>query len=99
MSSGAREMIELFNEMSDESETPILLMDSFDEALLGHATRFGGLNAAAYDLNKCIAILVEQGMTEEEAWEYFDFNIIGAWVGETTPIFVQTPTRIATEES
>tara|TARA_R100001086_G_C11757397_1_gene237114 strand:- start:607 stop:723 length:117 start_codon:yes stop_codon:yes gene_type:complete len=25
----------------------------------------------------------------EEAVEYFEFNIIGAWVGETTPLFIR----------
>ena len=27
-------------------------------------------------------------MTEEEAIEYFDYNVIGSWVGEDTPIFI-----------
>jgi len=29
-------------------------------------------------------------MTEDEAREYFDFNTIGAWYGETTPCFIRT---------
>ena len=28
------------------------------------------------------------GMTREEAIEWMEFNVVGAWVGETTPIFV-----------
>jgi hypothetical protein len=28
-------------------------------------------------------------MSEEEAWEYFDFNIAGAYVGEHTPFFLE----------
>jgi hypothetical protein len=28
-------------------------------------------------------------MTEDEAEEYFEFNVIGAWVGHGTPVFVQ----------
>ena len=28
------------------------------------------------------------GMTQEEALEFFEFNVVGAWVGEQTPIFV-----------
>ena len=28
-------------------------------------------------------------MTEEEAIDYFDFNVVGSWVGEETPIFVR----------
>jgi hypothetical protein len=43
----------------------------------------------AYDTNKIIEILSRE-MTEEEAIEYFDFNIIGAYVGERTPIYVNT---------
>ena len=29
-------------------------------------------------------------MTDEEAIEYFEYNIQGAWVGEFTPCFVYT---------
>lgn len=28
-------------------------------------------------------------MTNEEAIEYFEYNIIGAYVGEKTPTFIQ----------
>jgi hypothetical protein len=28
--------------------------------------------------------------SEEEAMEFFEFNVVGAWVGEHTPIFVDT---------
>ena len=33
-------------------------------------------------------------MSHEEAIEYFDFNIVGAWVGDETPIFVQMRYKI-----
>jgi hypothetical protein len=29
------------------------------------------------------------GMTEEEAYEFYEFNIACAWVGDKTPIFVE----------
>jgi hypothetical protein len=33
-------------------------------------------------------------MTNEEAEEYFEFNVQGAWMGETTPAFItQTKTK------
>jgi hypothetical protein len=36
-----------------------------------------------------LEIMIERdGMTYEEAREYFDFNILGAWMGEFTPIFI-----------
>jgi hypothetical protein len=31
---------------------------------------------------------VNDGMTEEEAEEYFNFNQLGAWIGENTPCFL-----------
>ena len=44
---------------------------------------------ATYDRDKCIEILVKRDeMTYEEAVEFFEFNVSGAWVGENTPIFL-----------
>jgi hypothetical protein len=40
-----------------------------------------------YSVNKCIDILVEDGMTEEDAIDYFHYNTKTAWVGEQTPIW------------
>ena len=31
---------------------------------------------------------MKDGMTDEEAMEYFEFNVVGAWMGEGTPIFL-----------
>jgi hypothetical protein len=40
------------------------------------------------DKKKCIDILMKQGMELEEANEYFEFNIIGSFMGkERTPCF------------
>ena len=61
----------------------------FDEAIIGVAERIGMEAVVAYDTDKIIEIL-SRDMTEEEAIEYFDFNIIGAYVGERTPIYVNT---------
>ena len=65
-----------------------LLADGFDDALLGIAERCGQPALAVYDAGRCIGILVEQGMTEEEAEEFFSFNVSGAWVGPHTPLFL-----------
>lgn len=75
----------------DDGEEKIMLIDGFEEALVGMAFRFGGVQAAAYDVEKILQILQGRGMSEEEAVEFFDFNIIGAWVGSGTPIFVHMP--------
>ena len=65
-----------------------LMADGFEEALIGFGTRFNN-PVTIYDLNKCIDILIEgDGMSQEEAIEYMDFNVLGAYVGEETPIFL-----------
>jgi hypothetical protein len=33
------------------------------------------------------------GMDDEEAEEFFAFNIIGAFVGEKTPLFITLPAK------
>ncbi len=32
----------------------------------------------------------DYGMDEEMAREWFDFNVTGSWVGEETPLFVES---------
>jgi hypothetical protein len=65
----------------------LLFADGFDEAIIGVAERIGMEPVVAYDTNKIIEILSRE-MTEDEAVEYFEFNILGAYVGERTPIFI-----------
>ena len=65
-----------------------LMADGFEEALIGFGTRFHNA-VAIYDLNKCLSVLVERVvMNQEEAEEYMDFNVLGAYIGEETPIFL-----------
>jgi hypothetical protein len=61
-----------------------LTADGFSDAVIGldeHSMRL------VYSVSKCIAILKEEGMTEEDALEHFSFNVSGAYVGEQTPIW------------
>jgi len=66
------------------------LADGFDDALVGTTiSAFGRKQVALYDYDKCILILMHDNhMKEDDAIEYFDYNVIGAWVGEGTPIFI-----------
>jgi hypothetical protein len=76
-------------EQLGEENPKALLADGFEDAFIGICERFGQQPLAAYDYFKCIDILVSQGMTEEEAMEYFEFNTLGAWMGEGTPVFIR----------
>ena len=67
-----------------------LLADGFEDALIGVGQQFNK-TLAVYDRQRCIEILMERdGMSDEEAVEYFEYNVTGAWVGEYTPIFLET---------
>ena len=61
----------------------------FDAAIVGVADRIGMETVVVYDTSKVIDILCERdGMDREQATEFYEFNIIGAYVGERTPMFI-----------
>tara|TARA_Y100001973_G_scaffold82907_1_gene122707 strand:- start:573 stop:812 length:240 start_codon:yes stop_codon:yes gene_type:complete len=67
----------------------MLKWDGFDSAIIGVGERNNTDSMIVYDYDKMINILVTRdSMTHEEAEEYLDFNVIGAWIGDTTPIIV-----------
>jgi hypothetical protein len=78
------------DEIAEFNEELLMLEPSyFDKAIVGIVTNVKN-QAVCYDVNKIIKILMkEDKMTEEEAREYFDFNILGAWVGEHTPVYLE----------
>jgi hypothetical protein len=75
-------------EALQEVDPGILQADGLEDALIGICHQFGRPAVAAYDYDKVIEILMSQSMTHEEAVEFFEFNIVGAWVGEYTPVFI-----------
>lgn len=73
-----------------DDEEELLIMPGFDEAILGVVHGMGIEERVLYDEEVVIEILVEEhGLTEEEAAEHFDFNIIGSYVGPRTPLFLR----------
>ena len=73
-----------------EREEDTLLMDGFDDALIGFSQRINEPLLAVYSFEEMVKTCIfRDGMTENEAEEYIEFNCIGAWVGEQTPIIVR----------
>ena len=71
----------------------MLKADGYDEAIIGQAYVWrnnGQFNVFVYDAEKIRSILIKGGMDSDEAREFIEFNIEGAYVGDYTPIFVWT---------
>lgn len=64
-------------------EANLLFADGFDEAILGIDEMSMKI---IYSVNKIIDIL-EKDMCREDALEYFEYNIEGAFMGIQTPIY------------
>ena len=72
------------------TESELVKMDGYDDCIIGVARRFGMPDVIAYDKDKIIKkMMTKDKMTEDEANEFFEYNQIGSWVGETTPVFVE----------
>lgn len=70
--------------MTDEDT---LLANGFEKALIGFGHRHNQ-QVAIYDYWECVHILMKRDkMTEEDAIEHMEYNVIGSYVGEYTPIF------------
>ena len=72
------------------NKSKMRLADGFEDAFVGTTiSAFGRKQVAIYDYDKCILILMHDNhMTEDDAIEYFDYNVMGSWVGEETPIYI-----------
>ena len=69
----------------------LLQADGFEDALLGVGTKKGSEDSLVYSYEKCVDILIDrEDMSYEEAIEWMEFNVVDAYVGPTTPIFVHT---------
>ena len=66
----------------------MMTMDGYDDCIAGVVIRFGQEPIVCYDLEKVMAQLEKEGMTREEAEEWWEYNQVGAWVGPRTPCFL-----------
>jgi len=68
-----------------EEDVLVLDPDTFDAAIVGLVSRIDRPPVVCYSVEKVLEIL----MDEEEAREYYEYNILGAYVGEATPMFLE----------
>jgi len=66
-----------------------MMADGFDDAIMGMCIQFGAEPLVAYNYEKCLEILIERDrITRTEAIDFMEFNVMGAYVGLNTPVFI-----------
>jgi hypothetical protein len=72
----------------EEEEEGLTTMCGYDDCFVGIVEQFGRPSIACYDKDKVLTKLQQEGMSYEEALEFWSFNQVGAWVGDGTPCFL-----------
>jgi hypothetical protein len=62
--------------------------DGYDKAILGLTDN--GQLVYSKEIMVDLLLNMDPEMTEEDAWEFLEYNCFNAYVGEQTPIFVNT---------
>lgn len=69
------------------SEFGLYPIDGYDDCIVGIVERFKMQPVVCYSTDKIIAKLMIT-MCEEDAWDWFHFNMLGVWEGDGTPCFI-----------
>jgi len=77
------ELMEAYGDLVGDTE--LLMADGFDDAIVGICSVSFRL---IYDYELMLGILMEQDMEEIDAIEYLEFNVLNAYVGPQTPIYM-----------
>ena len=83
----------LAEQFSDEKFEGMILYDGLEDAFIGVAYRFHDSPVAVDQYSKVMEVLGKD-MSAEDAIEHFEFNVIGGWVGDRTPIFLEMKDEI-----
>lgn len=68
---------------------------SIDAAIVGVAERLGFGPVVVYDRAKLVKCFMDDGMDDEGAEEWISFNIEGAYLGEATPLLLNSLDSLA----
>jgi hypothetical protein len=77
-------------DLNEKAEGAVLLT-GLEDAIIGIVEEFGNGPRVLYSKNKIIWKLCSlDGMTLDEANEYYDYNILGLYGGEQNAVFLDT---------
>lgn len=72
-----------------ENATGAIILDGFDEAIIGLVEEFGNGPRILYSRDKILEILqTRDEMSLEDALEFYDFNILGMFAGDQNPVML-----------
>jgi len=63
-------------------------MEGYDDCIVGIVERASQEPILCYDKEEVLRKLESQDMTRSESEEFFHYNQIGAWMGDSTPCFL-----------
>ena len=69
----------------------MITYDGMDDAIIGQASVWvgnGKVERVVYSGPMLVEVLMRDGMSEEEALEWVDYNMEGGYFGEETPVIV-----------
>lgn len=71
-----------------------VLLDGLESAIIGIVEEFGNGPRVLYSKFIILSILKHRdGMTEQEAEEFYDYNILGLYAGEQNAVFLDSPLK------
>ncbi len=79
-------IIDEFLESMDPEEG-LMYPTGYEDCILGVIESIGSGRKIVMSTKGIIQKLIDEGMTHEEAIEMFEYNIIGSYVGEGTPVY------------
>jgi len=82
-------MLKLTREDIADINPEAIIFDELDEAIIGVGKQFTGAPVVVYDYDRCIAIFMrDNDWDHEDAIDWMQYNVLGAYLGEGTPIFM-----------
>tara|TARA_R100000808_G_C2111763_1_gene125627 strand:+ start:143 stop:406 length:264 start_codon:yes stop_codon:yes gene_type:complete len=82
-------MIDLYTAQQILNDENALILEGHESAMVAIGTRCGEPTLAVYDRDKLIeSFMSKEKWDFEDAQEWVEFNIEGAWMGKETPMIL-----------
>lgn len=82
----------------DPEEMGLVVMTGFDDCVVGVVEQFGKPPVVCYSKPRVLLKLMHDGLSPEEAEEFWAFNQIGSYIGESTPCFLSPNNTLVEKE-